>query len=104
MAKTTAPKSPAKSSAGTKSKSKRAPAQKPVVSGAQSTTVSITTFPAATGAFTIEQPPDPGPKRERRTFAKIPDVLQVPNLIELQKASFDWFKTEGLGEAFASIS
>ncbi|HVA27430.1 MAG TPA: hypothetical protein VNF68_04580, partial [Candidatus Baltobacteraceae bacterium] len=63
-----------------------------------------TTFPMATGAFTIPQPPDPGPKRARHTFAKIPHVLEVPNLIELQKASFDWFKTQGLGEAFASIS
>jgi len=100
MAKTTAPKSTAKSSAGTKSKSKRANGQ---ADGATST-VQATTFPMATGAFTIEQPPDPGPKRERHTFAKIPHVLEIPNLIELQKASFDWFKTEGLGEAFASIS
>ena len=38
------------------------------------------------------------------TFAKIPHVLEIPNLIELQKASFEWFKTEGLAEAFASIS
>ncbi|MFN2449026.1 MAG: DNA-directed RNA polymerase subunit beta [Candidatus Baltobacteraceae bacterium] len=56
------------------------------------------------GAFTVEQPPDPGSKRPRHSFGKIPHVLEVPNLIELQKASFDWFKTEGLGEAFASIS
>jgi len=62
------------------------------------------TFPMPTGAFTVEQPPDPGPKRERYTFAKISDVLEIPNLIELQKASFDWFKTEGLADAFASIS
>jgi DNA-directed RNA polymerase subunit beta len=62
------------------------------------------TFPMPTGAFTIEQPVDPGPKRERHSFAKIPDVLEVPNLIELQKGSFAWFKTEGLAEAFASIS
>ncbi|MGR4064384.1 MAG: DNA-directed RNA polymerase subunit beta [Vulcanimicrobiaceae bacterium] len=62
------------------------------------------TFPMPTGAFTIEQPIDPGPKRERHSFAKIPDVLEVPNLIELQKGSFAWFKTEGLAEAFASIS
>ncbi|MGA8840813.1 MAG: DNA-directed RNA polymerase subunit beta [Candidatus Aquilonibacter sp.] len=61
-------------------------------------------FPMAAGAFTVEQPPDPGPKRSRYTFAKIPHVLEIPNLIELQKASFDWFKTEGLGEAFSSIS
>ncbi|MGD0967595.1 MAG: DNA-directed RNA polymerase subunit beta [Candidatus Aquilonibacter sp.] len=58
----------------------------------------------AAGAFTIPQPPDPGPKRSRYTFASIPHVLEIPNLIELQKASFDWFKTDGLGEAFSSIS
>jgi DNA-directed RNA polymerase subunit beta len=57
-----------------------------------------------TGAFTVEQPEDSGPKRERVSFAKIPHVLEVPNLIELQMASFEWFKTEGLAEAFASIS
>jgi DNA-directed RNA polymerase subunit beta len=57
-----------------------------------------------TGAFTIEQRPEPGPKRERFSFAKIPHVLEIPNLIELQKASFNWFKTEGLAEAFSSIS
>ncbi len=62
------------------------------------------TFPMPTGAFTIEQRPEPGPKRERYSFGKIPHVLEVPNLIELQKASFNWFKTEGLSEAFASIS
>ncbi|MGB6646026.1 MAG: hypothetical protein WBE35_13420, partial [Candidatus Cybelea sp.] len=62
------------------------------------------TFPMPTGAFTVEQRPEPGPKRERYSFGKIPHVLEVPNLIELQKASFDWFKTEGLAEAFASIS
>ena len=102
MAKTTAPKSPAKSSAGTKSKSKRAAAQ--TAGNGAAGTVQPSTFPMPTGAFTIEQPPDPGPKRERYTFAKIPHVLEVPNLIELQKASFEWFKTEGLAEAFASIS
>jgi DNA-directed RNA polymerase subunit beta len=61
-------------------------------------------FPMPTGAFTVEVPPEPGSKRERHSFAKIPEVLEIPNLIELQKASFDWFKTEGLAEAFASIS
>ncbi len=100
MAKTTAPKSPAKSTAGTKSKSKRAAGQ----TAGNGAAFQPSTFPMPTGAFTIEQPPDPGPKRERYTFAKIPHVLEVPNLIELQKASFEWFKTEGLAEAFASIS
>ncbi|MGA8534436.1 MAG: DNA-directed RNA polymerase subunit beta [Candidatus Tumulicola sp.] len=100
MAKTTAPKGPAKSSAGTKSKSKRASTA--VTNGASK--VMPATFPMPTGAFTVEQPPDPGPRRARHAFAKIPHVLEIPNLIELQKASFDWFKTEGLAEAFASIS
>src|SRR4029077_15620622 len=68
------------------------------------TTAVHTTFPATTGAFTVPQPPDPGPKKSRYTCANIPHVLEVPNFIELQKASFDWFKTDGLGEAFASIS
>jgi DNA-directed RNA polymerase subunit beta len=101
MAKTTAPKTPAKSSAAGKGKSKRTAAP---MGGNGASTAMPTTFPMAAGAFTIAQPPDPGPKRERHTFAKIPHVLEVPNLIELQKASFDWFKTEGLAEAFASIS
>jgi DNA-directed RNA polymerase subunit beta len=101
MAKTTAPKSPAKSSAGTKGKSKRAAAQA-VTNGASKAMPA--TFPMPTGAFTVDQPPDPGPKRSRHAFAKIPHVLEIPNLIELQKASFAWFKTEGLAEAFASIS
>ncbi len=102
MAKTTAPKSPAKSTAGSKSKSKRAAGQ--TAGNGAAGMVQPSTFPMPTGAFTIEQPPDPGPKRERYSFAKIPHVLEVPNLIELQKASFEWFKTEGLAEAFSSIS
>src|SRR5215469_1147488 len=106
MAKTTAPKAPAKSSAGAKGKSKRAASAKGSAAavGNGASRVMPATFPMPTGAFTVEQPPDPGAKRSRHTFAKIPHVLEVPNLIELQKASFEWFKTEGLGEAFASIS
>src|SRR5579863_10434981 len=46
----------------------------------------------------------PGLRRERFTFAKIPHVLDVPDLIELQRDSFNWFINEGLREAFASIS
>jgi DNA-directed RNA polymerase subunit beta len=55
-------------------------------------------------AFTVELPEDPGPNRKRHTFAKIPDVLNLPDLIELQKASFKWFISDGLKEAFESIS
>ena len=42
--------------------------------------------------------------RERRSFAKIPDVMDVPNLIGIQIDSFKWFITEGLDQAFADIS
>ncbi len=104
MARTTAPKSTAKPRRSravepVNGKSKRAG------DGAASFgAVQAGVFPAATGAFTIEQPPDPGPRRDRHSFGKIPHVLEVPNLIELQKASFEWFKTDGLAEAFASIS
>ncbi|HEY0394743.1 MAG TPA: hypothetical protein VGD01_09635, partial [Candidatus Elarobacter sp.] len=55
-------------------------------------------------AFTVELPDDPGAKRERHSFAKITDVLQLPDLIELQKASFKWFINDGLKDAFDSIS
>ena len=41
--------------------------------------------------------------RNRRSFAKIPDVMDVPNLIAIQMDSFEWFKTEGLSQAFADI-
>src|SRR5579871_1809622 len=55
-------------------------------------------------AFTVELPDDPGPTRKRHSFAKIRDVLNLPDLIELQKASFKWFISDGLKEAFDSIS
>ncbi|MEG0070804.1 MAG: DNA-directed RNA polymerase subunit beta [Raoultibacter sp.] len=42
--------------------------------------------------------------RNRRSFAKIPDVMEVPNLISIQTDSFEWFKNEGLNQAFADIS
>ncbi len=64
MAKTAAPKSPAKASGGTKSRSKR-PSER-TGKGAKGDGASLpATFPMPTGAFTVEQPPEPGPKRER---------------------------------------
>ncbi|WP_283170814.1 DNA-directed RNA polymerase subunit beta [Curtanaerobium respiraculi] len=41
--------------------------------------------------------------RSRRSFAKIPDVIDVPNLIAIQTESFKWLTTEGLTEAFQDI-
>jgi len=43
-------------------------------------------------------------RRERRSFAKIPEVLDVPNLIALQRDSFKWFLQDGLHETFQDIS
>ncbi|MDY0088093.1 MAG: DNA-directed RNA polymerase subunit beta [Coriobacteriia bacterium] len=42
--------------------------------------------------------------RQRRTFAKIPEILEVPNLIDIQRESFKWFLSEGLDETFSDIS
>ena len=43
-------------------------------------------------------------RRQRRTFAKIPEILEVPNLIAIQKESFDWFLDQGIQETFKDIS
>jgi DNA-directed RNA polymerase subunit beta len=40
----------------------------------------------------------------RRRYARIPEVLEIPNLIELQLKSFDWFVEKGLRELFDEIS
>ena len=42
--------------------------------------------------------------RNRRSFAKIPDVMDMPNLISVQTDSFAWFTNEGLAQAFKDIS
>ena len=42
--------------------------------------------------------------RNRRSFAMIPDVMDVPNLIAIQTDSFKWFKEEGLQQAFQDIA
>ncbi len=103
MAKSTLPKSStAKTGAGKTSRSKRA-TEAEVTPGVKSAPASAE-FALDTGAFTVPTYADPGSKRPRHSFAKIPHVLEVPDLIELQKASFHWFVTDGLREAFDSIS
>ncbi len=42
--------------------------------------------------------------RERRSFAKLKEVHPLPNLISVQKESFDWFLETGLGETLNDIS
>ncbi len=41
---------------------------------------------------------------ERVSFARIPEIRPMPNLIQVQLDSFEWFKREGLRELFAEIS
>ena len=43
-------------------------------------------------------------KSIRKTFAKTEDAIEMPNLIKVQKDSYDWFIKEGLGEVLKDIS
>ena len=43
-------------------------------------------------------------KNVRMSFSKINEVLDMPNLIEVQKDSYNWFLTEGLQEVFRDVS
>ncbi len=40
----------------------------------------------------------------RKSFAKIDEVLEMPNLIDIQKSSYKWFLEEGLKEVFKDMS
>src|ERR1700751_4272030 len=42
--------------------------------------------------------------RARTTFSRLEHVLDLPNLIDIQKASFQWFLDEGLRETIDDIS
>ena len=41
---------------------------------------------------------------ERKRYDRIPEVLPIPDLIELQRNSFNWFIENGLRELFDEIS
>jgi len=43
-------------------------------------------------------------RRTRRSYARINEVLEIPNLIEIQQKSYQWFLDEGLREMFQDIS
>ncbi len=43
-------------------------------------------------------------KCTRKTFSKIGDSIEMPNLIKVQKDSYEWFVKEGLGEVLKDIS
>ncbi|CAM3895834.1 DNA-directed RNA polymerase subunit beta [Alkalicoccus chagannorensis] len=45
-----------------------------------------------------------GRHRQRRSYARINEVQDLPNLIEIQTASYEWFLDEGIQEMFQDIS
>lgn len=42
-------------------------------------------------------------KRERRNYAKTKNAIELSNLLEIQKKSYEWFLTEGIKEVFEDI-
>ena len=45
-----------------------------------------------------------GKHRVRRSYSRINEVLELPNLIEIQTDSYKWFLEEGMKEMFHDIS
>lgn len=45
-----------------------------------------------------------GKNRVRRNYSRVQTTAELPNLIEVQTKSFDWFVTEGIKELFTEIS
>lgn len=43
-------------------------------------------------------------RRKRESFSRIPEALELPNLLEIQTGSYEWFIKEGLKEVFEDIS
>ena len=43
-------------------------------------------------------------KSVRKDFSKVGDFIEMPNLIKVQRDSYDWFIEEGLGEVLKDIS
>ena len=51
-------------------------------------------------AYTIKKIND---KRERRSYAKTKNAIELNNLLEIQKKSYEWFLQEGIKEVFEDI-
>ena len=43
-------------------------------------------------------------KTERKSYAKYPELLKMPNLLKIQKDSYEWFLNEGLREVFHDVA
>ena len=44
-----------------------------------------------------------GDHRERRSYSKTENAIELNNLLEIQKKSYDWFLQEGINEVFEDI-
>ena len=53
-----------------------------------------------TVAYTVKKI---GDYRERRSYGKTKNAIELNNLLEIQKKSYDWFMTEGINEVFEDI-
>ena len=49
------------------------------------------------------RPTDSG-KSLRMSYSRQKEVLEMPNLIEVQKSSYEWFLNDGLREVFEDVS
>ncbi len=56
----------------------------------------------------VSMPPAPAygkiPSHLRKSYAKLPQVIEIPNLIEVQLTSFKWFQEQGIRNLLADIS
>ena len=55
-------------------------------------------------ASTVQVKPVKLGNNERMTFSKINEVIKMPNLVEIQKDSYQWFLDKGLAEVFRDMS
>ena len=42
-------------------------------------------------------------KTERKSYAKYQEILEMPNMLKIQKDSYQWFLDEGLREVFKDV-
>ena len=54
-------------------------------------------LPAIRNGYSLQSP-------DVRSYAQIPQVLEVPNLIQSQIQSYRWFNEEGLEDVFREVS
>ena len=42
-------------------------------------------------------------KTLRKSFARTPEIMDMPNLLEIQKSSYQWFLNTGLKQVFQDV-